>query len=309
MSTTMGPVQQVFIDYDNAGSGAQALWITDVHFETIVDDEAGDDTLDGGAGDDTVFGNGGNDTLIGGAGADQLFGGDDADTFIGGVGDTVEGGEGGNDNDTLDLTGAGPTRINYLDTDPEAGTVEFLDGNGNVTGTMAFSEIETVNHVPCFTPGTRIRTVRGLVPVEHLQIRDRALTRENRYQPVRWIGARMLSATDLARNQHLRAITLKAGCFGDGLPKRDTTVSPQHRMLVSGPAVELFFGEAEVLVAAKHILEMDGVLPATLTGGQTYIHVMFAQHEIVNGDGAWLESFQPGDLSIEGLDSAAPRAA
>lgn len=347
--TIAGPVQQILIDYDNAGTGAQALWITDVHFNTIVDDAAGNDTLIGGGGSDTIYGYGGDDLLRGGGGSDQLFGGDgaddlrggggadtleggagndelrggsgsdtldggpgademfggnDADTFIGGIGDTVVGGEGGNDNDTLDLTGAGPTRINYDPNDIEAGTVEFLDGSGGVTGTMTFSEIEAVNHVPCFTPGTKIRTLQGLVPIEHLQVGDRVLTRDNGYQPIRWISTRHLSAATLAQHPNLGAITFKAGCFGDGLPERDTTVSPQHRMLINSPQVELYFGENEALVAAKHMLGMDGVTLADRSSGQTYVHVMFAQHEIINGDGAWSESFQPGDLSLKGLDDA-----
>ena len=137
-----------------------------------------------------------------------------------------------------------------------------------------------------------------------MQIGDRVLTRDNGYQPLRWIGTRHLGPAELAQNPNLGAITFRAGCIGDDLPERDTTVSPQHRMLVSGPQVELFFGEAEVLVAAKHMLGMRGIEKSNVTNGQSYIHIMFAQHEIINGDGAWSESFQPGDLSLKGLDDA-----
>jgi hypothetical protein len=38
--------------------------------------------------------------------------------------------------------------------------------------------------------------------------------------------------------------------------------------------------------------------------GVTYIHFMFAQHEVVLSDGAWTESFQPGDLSLKGVGNA-----
>ncbi|WP_224823662.1 Hint domain-containing protein [Cognatishimia sp. MH4019] len=303
---TQGPNSADFSEIEriSTGSGDDTIDLSGDSTGINVFAGDGNDAITGGSGADVLLGLDGDDTLTGGDGADTLDGGDDADTFIGGVGDTVIGGEGGNDNDTLDLTGAGPTRIKYDPTDSEAGTVEFLDGNGAVTGTMTFSEIETVNHVPCFTPGTQIRTVQGLIPVEHLQIGDRVLTRDNGYQPVRWIGTRHLSPDELAQNPILGAITFRAGCFGDDLPERDTTVSPQHRMLVSGPEVELYFGEAEVLVAAKHMLGMAGVEMANTTNGQSYIHVMFAQHEIINGDGAWSESFQPGDLSLKGLDHA-----
>jgi hypothetical protein len=36
----------------------------------------------------------------------------------------------------------------------------------------------------------------------------------------------------------------------------------------------------------------------------TYIHFMFARHEVVLANGAWTESFQPGDYSLKGLGNA-----
>ena len=36
----------------------------------------------------------------------------------------------------------------------------------------------------------------------------------------------------------------------------------------------------------------------------TYIHVMFDNHEVILSDGAWTESFQPGDHSLKGLGKA-----
>jgi len=49
-------------------------------------------------------------------------------------------------------------------------------------------------------------------------------------------------------------------------------------MLFQGYHAELLFGESEVLVAAKHLV--DGQLVTRETGGTvTYIHMMFEQHE------------------------------
>ncbi len=85
---------------------------------------SGDDTVTGGPGDDTIYGGGGNDSLIGSeGGVDVLYGGTGDDTLAGGnYLDTDYGGDGndlfvvagtgwidhvygGNDIDTLDLTG------------------------------------------------------------------------------------------------------------------------------------------------------------------------------------------------------------
>ena len=36
----------------------------------------------------------------------------------------------------------------------------------------------------------------------------------------------------------------------------------------------------------------------------TYIHFMFDHHEVVLSNGAWTESFQPGDMSLKGVGNA-----
>ncbi len=267
---------------------------------------SGDDTIDAGIDDDYVEGGTGNDVITGGQGADTLLGGDDEDVFMGGnAGDTVDGGSGGVDYDTLDLTGSGPLRVAIDPTDPEAGTVTFYDGGGfgpgNVLGTMEFEEIENV--VPCFTPGSRIATPRGEVLVENLQPGDKIITRDNGIQEIRWVGAKTLNHAELRRAPHLRPILIKAGSLGEGLPERDMLVSPQHRMLVANDRTSLYFEESEVLVAAKHLVNHNGVQWMD-TLRTTYIHFMFDRHEVVLADGVWTESFQPGDVTLGGMGNS-----
>ena len=147
-----------------------------------------------------VRGGSGNDVITGGHGADTLLGGADRDTFIGGTaGDVVDGGSDGDDFDTLDLRGSGPFELTDVTEDPDgnslSGTVNFLDEDGAVTGTMTFGEIEQI--IPCFTPGTLIATPQGERKVEDLQAGDRVITRDNGIQEIRWIGTRTLEAGDL----------------------------------------------------------------------------------------------------------------
>ena len=278
---------------------------------------AGDDQIDASAtsGGVTVSSGAGDDTFTGGSGADTFDGGDDRDTFNvdgagDGWGDDIDGGSGGDDFDTLDLTGStsvGGTKkvfIDGADSDGNGsdGRVEYYDSSGNLEGTLTFTNIESI--VPCFTPGTLIKTKRGEVSVEQLRLGDRVMTRDNGFQPVRWIGTKCLRDNDLAAQPNLRPIRISAGALGDGLPERDMLVSPQHRMLVTGPQVSLWFGEEEALVAAKHLTCLDGVEQVT-PSEVTYVHIMFDNHEIVVSDGTWSESFQPGDMSLAGLDGNA----
>ncbi len=289
----------------------------------MIDAGIDDDTVTGGEGDDTLLGGQGDDELDGGAGLDEidLGAGDGTDFALGGTGsdtitgisqnDTVYGGEDDDDSDidVLDLRGVaeeqnpgGTLEVEYDSTNPENGTVTFLDSTGAVTGTADFFEIENVI-VPCFTPGTLIATPEGERRVEDLAVGDRIITRDNGIQSIRWLGKRSLATADLKAAEHLQPILIREGALGNGLPERDMMVSPNHRVLVANDKTALYFEDREVLVAAKHLTGLAGV-DAVETSSVTYIHFMFDQHEVVLSDGAWTESFQPGDQSLRGLDNA-----
>jgi Ca2+-binding RTX toxin-like protein len=296
----------------NGGEGSATLPLSGDH-----------DYLEGNEGDDTLYGGSGSDSLLGGEGADVMFGGEDDDWFHNvTAGDVIDGNETGNDHDTLSfrpLGEIGPqlairSTIRFDDPDNPGGTIElnfdpsnfengtatYRDASDVVTGTLTFTNIENII-IPCFTPGTRIATIRGEVLVEDLEIGDRIITRDNGIQDIRWIGTRSLSRAEMLGQQNLLPIRIRQGALGNGLPERDMMVSPNHRMLVASEKAAFFFEEREVLVAAKHLVGMPGVEVADVAD-VTYIHFMFDHHEVVLSDGAWSESFQPGDQTIGGLD-------
>ncbi|MGJ8583133.1 MAG: Hint domain-containing protein [Marinosulfonomonas sp.] len=259
---------------------------------------AGDDLLNGGKNDDQLFGGDGDDNLIVQDGNDQAFGGFGNDTFFVSPGDhKIVGGEDpdGNDIDVLDLSGAGNYTINY--TGPESGTIQFLNANGQVYRRASFKEIE---RVICFTPGTGIATMEGQRPVEDLAVGDRIFTRDNGAQEIRWIGRKKITLGSGTLSQKLQPILIRKGALGYGLPERDTLVSPNHRVLLANKTAQLYFDEPEVLVAAKHLVGMPGV-EHWITSEVEYIHFLCDHHEIVLSNGAWTETFQPGDFSIAGL--------
>ena len=274
-----------------------------------VDGGIGNDVLDGGAGNDTLLGGDGNDNLAGGSGADALYGGAGNDTFSGGIGsdtiyagagDVVIGGTSGSDVDVLNLTGQAPFKILRDPLNPLNGTVNFLNSSGAVIGTLTFIEIETI--ICCFTPGTMIATQNGEVAIEHLAVGDLVATRDHGLQPVRWIGSRSIAGAELRADPQLQPILIRKGALGDGLPLANMKVSRQHRMLISGPRAELLFGTDEVLVRAAHLTCLPGV-SAMAVPEVTYLHVLFDRHEVIMADGAWSESFQPGDRTMGGLDA------
>ena len=84
-------------------------------------------------------------------------------------------------------------------------------------------------------------------------------TKDDGYQPVRWIGTRQMSETDLEAHPKVRPIRIKAGALGQNMPERNLTVSPQHRILVNSKLARRLHGDDEMLVAAKHLLQVEGV--------------------------------------------------
>lgn len=156
---------------------------------------------------------------------------------------------------------------------------------------------------PCFTPGTLIATPQGERPVEDLQSGDTIITRDNGIQEIRWTGSKRLSGRELATNVHLRPVLISRGALGNGVPERDMYVSPNHRMLVASDQTALYFQDREVLAAAKHLVNHRGIQNISTTG-TTYIHFMCDHHEVVLANGAWSETFQPDDYSLQGIGNA-----
>jgi hypothetical protein len=142
-----------------------------------------------------------------------------------------------------------------------------------------------VTAVPCFARGTMIRTPDGERPVEALAPGDLVETRDGGPQRLRWVGSRRVAATG-----RFAPVVIEAGTFGF---HRRLVVSPQHRILLRHWMAELMFGEEEVLVAAKDLV--NGVSVRIAEGGEVeYFHLLFDRHQIVWSEGLETESFLPG---------------
>lgn len=158
---------------------------------------------------------------------------------------------------------------------------------------------------PCFARGTLIETEFGALPVEDLRDGMKVWTRDNGLQEVRWIGSRKLNAAVLHLAANLRPIRISAGALGNSVPARDLLVSPQHRVLVRSRIAQKIFGCEEVLVAAKQLLQIEGIDIASDLAEVEYFHMLFDRHEIVVSDGAETESLYTGPEALKSLGHAA----
>lgn len=158
---------------------------------------------------------------------------------------------------------------------------------------------------PCFVRGTLIETEFGAIRVEELTEGTRVWTRDNGLQPIRWIGSRVLDAGTLERNDKLKPIRIRAGALGANMPSQDLLVSPQHRILVRSRIAQKMFGTDEVLVAAKQLLQIEGIDVVASGEAVEYFHFLFDQHEIVLSNGAETESLYTGPEALRALGPAA----
>lgn len=173
-----------------------------------------------------------------------------------------------------------------------------LDSVGETDLVGLIADRDQANFVTCFVEGTRIRAEAGDVPIQHLSLGDHVVTLDHGLQPVRWIGTTTAAATGL-----LAPIRFAPGAIGN---HRCLQVSAQHRMLISGPQVELYFGQTEVLAPAHSLINGKDITRA-LGGVVTYYHIMFDQHELIWSEGCLSESFYPGTLALAALPASARR--
>lgn len=180
-------------------------------------------------------------------------------------------------------------------------TITYQIASDSGTTDTAFVTLD----VNCFARGTRIETPRGPVAIEDLCAGDLVLTRDHGAQPLRWIGSSRVDAATLAATPRLRPIRIRAGALGQGAPAQDLLVSPQHRVLVRSKVAQRMFGTAEVLVAAKQLVLLDGIDVAEDLPGVEYFHLLFDRHEVVISNGAQTESLYTGPQALRSVGPAA----
>jgi len=309
-----GPVSEISIAYTNGLTGTQAIFVTDVYFETIPTNAANSDLIDGGTGNDVIDGSVGNDTITGGQGDDTLTGGEGDDVFVleddfdndvitdFDTGDTDGNGFYNDQLDVSNLTDLSGDPVNAWDVtvgDDGSGNalLTFPNGETLVMQGVAPAEVSGAQllnaaGVPCFADGTLIRTPKGDVPVEALKPGDLVETYENGFQPILWAGQRSLNAKELAANPQHRPICIPAGVLGNYAP---LFVSPLHGMFLEPEHCGF-----EALARAKHLAEAPG--PVRVANGKkrvTYHHIMLGSHQLLFANGALTESFYPGDFALE----------
>ncbi len=73
-------------------------------------------------------------------------------------------------------------------------------------------------------------------------------------------------------------------------------------MLIRDAAAQLLFGEAEVLVAARDLVN-DCTVRRIEGGEVTYVHILFDRHQVIYSEGLETESFLPGPQTANSFEA------
>jgi hypothetical protein len=131
----------------------------------------------------------------------------------------------------------------------------------------------------CFAQGTCIDTPNGPIRVEHLSLGDRVSVIGNRTRRVEWLGRRQIDCARHPVPRRVQPVRIKAGAFGNGLPRRDLRLSPDHAVYLEGLLIPI-----RCLINHRTIVwePIDRI---------TWYHVELVQHDVLLAEGLPAESY------------------
>lgn len=119
-----------------------------------------------------------------------------------------------------------------------------------------------------------------------------------------WVCKRRIDFLDPANHRADldRPIQFRHNSLGEGRPKRDLVVSPQHRVLLELPPHPTE-PRHDVLVPAKGVLGQPGIRKMLGKRHVDYFSLVFDRHELIYAEGTPVESFRPGPVALNGLSA------
>ena len=184
-----------------------------------------------------------------------------------------------------------------------ATTIEINPGDNVTTANLTAQATEAYTEVvACFTTGCCIKTGKGGVPVERLEVGNTVWTQGGEYLPIEWIGKKSVTKAMLQDKPELAPVKIRKNALGPNLPARDMSVSRQHRILVTSHVAEMLFGAGEVLVPAIGLTALPGIDEDYDVESVEYWHILLPEHKVIKCNGLKTESYLP---SVDGVFSQA----
>jgi len=191
-------------------------------------------------------------------------------------------------------TDPGPFTVTYVGTNAAGdmlfqgdipaipGGVQYFVLSNNPDYTIGQTVAFSSTAFPCFLRGTLIRTPKGDVAVENLQVGDLVITSSGAPRPIRWIGHRDIEVAGLRYPRALYPVRIAAGTFGPDRPAQDLYVSPGHSI-----CIDLC---GEVLIPAGRLINGSTVAQIEMAE-VSYWHVELESHDILIANNLPAESY------------------
>jgi uncharacterized repeat protein (TIGR03803 family) len=153
-----------------------------------------------------------------------------------------------------------------------------VDGGTGSDGTV-FELTDTGFVLPCYRRGTRIATPTGERAIESLAVGDLVLTASGQMWPIAWIGRRRVDCRRHPKPEKVWPVRVHAGAFGDGMPRRDLWLSPDHAVFVD-----------QVLIPVKCLSNGTSIAQVPVNEA-SYYHIELPHHEVLLAEGLPAESY------------------
>jgi hypothetical protein len=176
------------------------------------------------------------------------------------------------------------TVSNYNDWQALSGDVFNVLPPTGVYGTISSSDeqlLEAIGfNVPCFCPGTKIKTPCGDRLIEELSIGDVVTTYFSGTSKIKWIGFSPQSQDNIKKNPLISPVIIDTDALDDGSPNSPLMVSPGHSVYLKG-----------VLVPTWRLINDTSIYQALCHKDILYIHLELDHHDLLLSNGSWTESF------------------
>jgi hypothetical protein len=133
--------------------------------------------------------------------------------------------------------------------------------------------------VACYRAGTLIATEGGEVAVEALREGDRVFSAFGGSAPAIWIGHSCMDCRRHPYPEGALPVRVAAHAFGEGLPRRDLYLSPEHAVFVDGVLIPI-----RTLVNGRSIRQ-------EAVAFVHYFHVELPAHDVILAEGLPAESY------------------
>jgi hypothetical protein len=175
---------------------------------------------------------------------------------------------------TLDVIGDSGT-LAALDLPGPFFSNSFTHGVDAGTGTFITTEV-----IPCFLPGTRIRTDRGDVAVEALSVGDTVVTFGGKRRRLCWIGTGSARIRNRERGP-ATPIIVRKGALGANVPYKNLRITKGHSLFFDG-----------VLIPAEFLINHHSIRWDDRAQDVTVFHLELDTHDVLIANGAAAESYR-----------------